>query len=35
MGEYIGVILEEVKDRPIYSVKEERNLDTEQKDKEE
>ena len=35
MGEYIGVILEEVKDRPIYSVKEERNLDTEQKEKEE
>lgn len=26
MGEYIGVLLEEVKDRPIYLVKEERNL---------
>lgn len=26
MGEYIGVLLEEVKDRPIYLVKEEKNL---------
>lgn len=32
MGEYIGVLLEEVKDRPIYIVKEEKNLMSKSKD---